>query len=326
MNKTIKKLLSLALAFTLATAVISFSFSVNASETEQVHVIVRNDTYKVADGAPWEGVLVDEWVDIDSSTTTLTAFIDAIEKNNYTQVGAENGYITEVNGIASGDNDFMSGWMGTLNDWFTNELLGAYTVENGKLKAGDEICIAYTSDWGEDLGSSWYNNYTTLKSLSVDGGSLSADFNSDVYEYNLEINVPVQNITVNPVATNKNFQVRTYKNEFTPTVDNSEYKRNSKIEVKDGDTVFIGVGDPSWPSMGTSEAATVYKLNIEYKRLLGDTDADGELTVKDATEISKYIVELASFDESDKIVADYDKDGDITVKDATEIQKYIVSI
>ena len=35
----------------------------------------------------------------------------------------------------------MSGWMGTLNDWFTDEAFTAYTVANGKLADGDEIRI-----------------------------------------------------------------------------------------------------------------------------------------------------------------------------------------
>ena len=32
----------------------------------------------------------------------------------------------------------MAGWMGTLNDWFTNEGFGAFTVKSGKLADGDK--------------------------------------------------------------------------------------------------------------------------------------------------------------------------------------------
>ena len=38
----------------------------------------------------------------------------------------------------------MSGWMGTLNDWFTNYGFGAFTVAGGTLGSGDEIRIMYT--------------------------------------------------------------------------------------------------------------------------------------------------------------------------------------
>ncbi len=324
MNKSIKKLFSILLATVIITASLTFSFSVNASEYGKVRVIVRNDTYTTEEGAPWDGVLVDEWIELDETSTMMTAFIEAVTKNGYTQVGGEKGYITEVNGLAAGDNDFMSGWMGTINDWFSNELFGYYTVKDGTLKSGDEICIAYTSDWGEDLGSSWYNNYTTLKSLEVNGGTLTNVFDSAVNDYTLEINSPTTNITVNPTATNKNFQVRTYKNEYTPALNGSEYKRNTNIEVSSGDTIYIGVGDPLWPSMGTSEQATVYTLKVEYKRLLGDVNADGEVNIIDVTEIQKQIAKLITMDDAAKEAADFNGDKVISVIDITEIQRYIV--
>ena len=61
----------------------------------------------------------------------------------------------------------MSGWMGTLNDWFTNEGLTAYTVANGKLASGDEIRMQYTMDWGADLGNDWSGTDTSLKAIDV---------------------------------------------------------------------------------------------------------------------------------------------------------------
>ncbi len=67
----------------------------------------------------------------------------------------------------------MSGWMGTLNDWFTNEGFTAYTVANGKLVSGDEIRMQYTMDWGADLGSDWSGTDTSLKAISSDYGTLS---------------------------------------------------------------------------------------------------------------------------------------------------------
>ncbi len=71
-----------------------------------------------------------------------------------------------------------------------------------------------------------------------------------------------------------------------------------------------------------------YTDTLKYKVIsvnkIGDVDRDGELTVKDATEIQKYIVEIAKFDDEQLKLADVDGDKDITVKDATTIQKIIV--
>lgn len=288
MKKSIKKLLSVILCAAIIAGFMSVCFSAQASEYGKVRVIVKNDTYKTADGAAWEGVLIDEWVDIDGTATILTAFIDAVEKNNLTQKGAENGYISEVNGIGSGDNGEMSGWMASLNDWFTNELLGDYTIENGKLESGDEICVAYTSNWGEDLGSSWYNNLTTLNNLEISEGTLKPEFESSVLNYELEIDSETASLTVLPTATNKNFQVRTYKNEYTPTISHSEYKRNTQIEVSDGDVLYVGVGDESWPSMGASEGATVYRVNVRCNSRIQNKidDTAQHLLTLDSTAVS----------------------------------------
>ncbi len=64
-------------------------------------------------------------------------------------------------------------------------------------------------------------------------------------------------------------------------------------------------------------------------RLVGDSDGDGELTVKDATYIMKSIVELPdvpAVEDLDLAICDVDRDGEITVKDATTIQLIIIEV
>ena len=46
--------------------------------------------------------------------------MDALTAKGYTQTGADTGYISEINGIKEKDASKDSGWMGTLNDWFTS--------------------------------------------------------------------------------------------------------------------------------------------------------------------------------------------------------------
>lgn len=59
----------------------------------------------------------------------------------------------------------MSGWMGTLNDWFTNKGFENFSVENGKLKSGDKIKLGYTLNLGKDLGSDYENNDKSLNTV-----------------------------------------------------------------------------------------------------------------------------------------------------------------
>ncbi len=59
------------------------------------------------------------------------------------------------------------------------------------------------------------------------------------------------------------------------------------------------------------------------KILIGDVDIDGAVSIKDATNIQKYAVQMLSFNANQLIAADCDGDGRISVKDATTVQMYI---
>ena len=65
--------------------------------TGQVHVTVENTTWAEADGAPWEGMLVDEWVTLqddstDSDDAAVQRGVDALTAGGYSQTGADTGY------------------------------------------------------------------------------------------------------------------------------------------------------------------------------------------------------------------------------------------
>ena len=249
----------------------------------KVQVIVENTTYPAADGAPWEGVLVDEEIALTSDSTMMSCVVEALTKNNYTQTGAENDYLSSINGLKEFDGGGSSGWMGTLNDWFVNEGLGAFTVADGKLEDGDVIRIMYTrAGLGEDLGGSWGNSNTTLKSLEVKGGELLGDFapgeSGKTYEYTLLITGDSASIKLTHTAANKNFLTKIFLNEQVTTNEEgaSFYKRTQNVPVNAGDTVYVGCGMRSWPSMnnqsGNTQAndGTWYVLHV----VSGDTGAD----------------------------------------------------
>ncbi|WP_294466914.1 dockerin type I domain-containing protein [uncultured Ruminococcus sp.] len=262
MKERIKKLTSILLAAIMVSTLFTVSLTANAADADKVRVTVKNEVYSTADGAVWDGTLLDEWVSIDESSTMMSVLVSVLDSKGYTQTGAESDYVTEINGLKAGDAGYMSGWMGTINDWFADEGYGAFSVTNGTLESGDELCFVYSNAWGADVGSLWDSNDTSLASLSLDKGTLSPEFSSSVKEYTLTLENET-GVVVTPTAVNKNYQVRTYKNEYTPTVDGSEFKRSSAIDVKDGDTIYVAVGDPAWRSMNSSESANVYTINVK---------------------------------------------------------------
>lgn len=263
--KLAKRLSALLIALILSVTMLPADVFA-APQTDQVRVIVENTTWSREAGAPWDGTLVDTWVDIDSSSTMMSAFVDALATVSGTQTGAQSNYVTEVNGLAATDGGNMSGWMGSLNDWFANEGFGSFTVAAGTLHAGDEIRIMHTMDFGEDLSSSWANNDKSVSALLFSKGSLDKTFSKDSLSYTLTLPQGTSSILVTPTASNKNFQVRTY---LGTQASGTEYQRTAAIPVQNGSVLTVVCGDPSWPSMnnqasGTGETvpATTYTIAV----------------------------------------------------------------
>ena len=255
-----KRIVSLLLALVMVLSLVPMSVFAADNHDGQVHVIVENTTYPEAEGAPWEGTLVEEWIDLDEDSTMMGCIVKALEKNGYKQTGAENNYISSIQGLGEFDGGSMSGWMGTLNDWFTNYGFGAFTVAGGTLGSGDEIRIMYTRNgYGADLGGSWDNNDKTVKDLAFSAGELSPAFHKDTHEYTLTVDKGTDSVLVTPTASNKNYQVRTYVGE-------TEYKRTAMVPTVDGTTITVKCGDPSWPTMNEdNEPAQVYTVNVKVK-------------------------------------------------------------
>lgn len=285
-----KRILSLLMALVLAFSLLPTA-AFAADHADQVRVIVENTTYTAAD-APWKGTLVDKWVDLKSDSTMMSCMVDAL--GSYPQSGAESNYITEINGLKAGAGGAMSGWMGTLNDWFTNEGFGAFTAAKGTLKAGDEIRIMYTCNYGEDLGGSWANTDKTVKAVAFSAGTLDKAFDKDTHEYTLTIPADVSSVVVTPTASNKNYQVRT-------SVGGTEYARTAEVPVADGAVITVKCGDPSWPSMNDNDGeAQSYTFKVEQEganrapTIRGDAAAEATLEVgmSYTLDLSKIFVDV----------------------------------
>lgn len=217
---------------------------------------------------------------LGANDTMMTVLLRALTEANCTWLGTggngDGTYdfdISYLSTITDGDYSLaeftggqQSGWMGTLNDWFTNEGFANFSVKNGKLADGDIISIKYTSvGLGEDVGGTWSNSDTTLKSLTFDGDGnprLTTTFEpgkrGGTYTYTLVIDGDSSNLTVTPTAANKNFLVKTFLNEkvTSNTEGSSFYKRTESIPVVAGDTIYIGCGIKGWPTMNNQAGNT----------------------------------------------------------------------
>lgn len=264
---SIKKQLA-AGSYTLTLSYVKDDASKGGSDTAYVsvltlagmtRVIVENTTFPKAEGAAWEGTLADTWIELTGESTMMGCVVEALD--GHTVVGAESNYISSIDDLKEQQGGSMSGWMGTLNDWFTNFGFGEFTVAKGTLCAGDEIRIMYTRTV-EDLGGSWNNSDTRLKALTFSTGKLAPKFSGDTFTYTLTVPEGTTSLLVTPTAANKNYQVRAY---LGTQATGREYSRTSLIPIANGSVITVVCADDSWPTMNeTSDGKRTYTINVVF--------------------------------------------------------------
>ena len=266
--------------------------------------------YFYNDGRPF--LIVNDYA-IGDKDSMMTVILRALADYRYSWdgTGSANAYgITYLASISYTDEDTYtlaqftggneSGWMGTLNDFFVNRSFSEFTVEDGKLADGDVIRVMYTTEGlGKDLGGTWGNSDTTLKSLEVEGGNLTSAFASGVpggsYDYTLAIDGNSANIRLTPTAANKNYLVRTYLNvKDTGAAEGSAlYKRTESIPVTAGDVIYVGCGEAAWPSMNNQETeardytGTWYALHV-ISRTGSGSEVNNQITALPAEDSLSY--------------------------------------
>ena len=289
-----KRIISLLLALIMALSLLPMSVLAADDHTGQVHVTVENTTWAEADGAPWEGMLVDEWVTLQDDSSMMSCIVDALTAGGYSQTGADTGYISEINGIEEKDAAEGSGWMGTLNDWFTSEGFAAYTVANGKLKAGDEIAVQHTCNLGADIGGAFGDSNKTLKAIALSAGELSPAFSSGVHDYTMILPEGVTALTVTPTASNKQNRVRIY-------VDGTEYGRKDAIPVQVGTVITLKVGNdgdaaPETYTIALQAAGTLLSGdNVALTTVKQNGDAGTKVALTFDKETAAFTGKLANY-------------------------------
>lgn len=289
-----KRIISLLLALIMALSLLPVSVLAADDHTGQVHVTVENTTWAEADGAPWEGMLVDEWVTLQDDSSMMSCIVDALTAGGYSQTGADTGYISEINGIEEKAAAEGSGWMGTLNDWFTSEGFAAYTVANGKLKSGDEIAVQHTCNLGADIGGAFGDSNKTLKAIALSAGELNPAFSSGVHDYTMILPESVTALTVTPTASNKQNRVRIY-------VGSTEYGRKDAIPVQVGTVITLKVGNdgdaaPETYTIALQAAGTLLSGdNVSLTSIHQDGSAGTKVALTFDKETAAFTGKLANY-------------------------------
>ena len=289
-----KRIISLLLALIMALSLLPVSVLAADDHTGQVHVTVENTTWAEADGAPWEGMLVDEWVTLQDDSSMMSCIVDALTAGGYSQTGADTGYISEINGIEEKAAAEGSGWMGTLNDWFTSEGFAAYTVANGKLKAGDEIAVQHTCNLGADIGGAFGDSNKTLKAIALSAGELNPAFSSGVHDYTMILPEGITALTVTPTASNKQNRVRIY-------VGDTEYGRKDAIPVQVGTVITLKVGNdgdaaPETYTIALQAAGTLLSgENVTLTSIHQDGSAGTKVALTFDKETAAFTGKLANY-------------------------------
>ena len=255
-----KRIVSLFLALVMALSLIPTTVWAEVAEGSEsslgsVRVIVENTTYTEVESTDLKGTLVDTDVTLTADATMMSCVASALEAAGYTAVGADAGYISEITkkgeaeGLGQFDGSSGSGWMGTLNDWFTNRGFTEFTVADGKLADGDQIRVMFTLNGGADIGGSWTTmSDSSLTALSFSAGKLAPEFDKDTTSYTLELAEGVEQVTVAASAANK-------QNQVYLSVGETSYRRTASIPVANGAVLTIRCGDAQEAS-GEGENAT----------------------------------------------------------------------
>ena len=253
-----KRIVSLFLALVMALSLIPTTVWAEVAEGSEsslgsVHVIVENTTYTDVQYDEMKGTLVDTDVTLTADATMMSCVDSALSAAGYTAVGADKGYISEITkgdaALGHFDGSQGGGWMGTLNDWFTNRGFKEFTVADGTLANGDQIRVMYTCNLGADIGGNWTTmNDTSLTALSFSAGKLAPEFDKDTTSYTLELTEGVEQVTVAASAANK-------QNQVYLSVGETSYRRTASIPVADGTVLTIRCGDAQEAS-GEGENAT----------------------------------------------------------------------
>ena len=236
------------------------------------------------------------------SDTMMTIIARALIEDGHRQVGGEKGYISSI--IANYGTEKSvelsefrrgkgSGWMGTLNDWCTNQGFDKYSVAKGDIQDGDHINVMYTTDYGNDINCGFDATDASLASMTLwfsntqqpDNFNMNKElssFSSDTEHYEIMMPQNTAKVEMCTELVQKQFKGRLL-------VGDKEYRlgyHSSEAIPFVGDTMTITIQTVLPASSTTAETAGktyTFTLLRDRKLLTKDGDVTVDLLRKDGT-------------------------------------------
>ena len=106
---------------------------------------------------------------------------------------------------------------------------------------------------------------------------------------------------------------------------NAKYSGGSWTEVQGDETQPTDPTDPTNPTDPTQPTDPT-EPDTGDKVLLGDANLDGNITIKDVTQIQRHCAELIALSGDNYTAADVDKSGKVAIKDATYVQMFLAEM
>ena len=290
-----------------------YLYSANWDEDEQLYVAERTavERYKTAEELEAKGYTI-----VTDETSGQRVEVQYIDTNyNYENYSTEaillidkhgNEYGAEVWNWDSGSTQYMVEEL----DW--REDKGRYYshYDEGQLYIGDP-----PYDSMEEIEAAGYTivledqpvDYTITGSAEALPRSLYQDQASNRYFYDFDYNL----YSISDENTITYGSVKYYIGALAEGVDEDALQKVEHEELCD---------DFKWWIEGTE----YHHIGSESTdMLIGDTDLDGHITIRDVTAIQRHIAELDIFTDEQIALADTNGDGEINISDATHLQNYL---
>jgi len=233
----------------------------------------------------------------------------------------------------------------TYDDYSTEAILmtkdgASYGAELLKYTDGSREYVVSPIEWREEKGRYYATGSTDYGHRYADVEALEAEGYTVVYEEQ-----PVDYTTTGSVTLTKNGSLYQDEsgNKYFLSWDGSKSIPNTFSDNNQfvyGDTTYyigtvaegvnasdleqISHEEPRDDFMWWIEGTEYHHIGSESTdMLIGDTDLDGNITIRDVTAIQRHIAELDIFTDEQIALADTNGDGEINISDATHLQKYL---
>lgn len=238
-------------------------------------------------------------------------------------LGNATGIKGDLNRMGVSDYEEPTGWWVKFKPGASNQKSGKYTILGWA--ARNSTIMKYAAQI-------WFDEFipaiNEFNSKNISTGEL---YSSDVY-YSLVSSSADMNYTMGWLLTtgswicdhsalrNGTFDVATGK--YAEDSKDTRYDINT-FEGQYAYTVDWLNSRVAWLS---AQFAADYEGTLTTDLILGDSDMNGTVNVKDATLIQKSVAGLVTLSQNAEKSADANRDGAVNVKDATAIQKYVAGM